>query len=272
MRRKVIARKVAYHGATWRALDHGHHSIRTPFEPLVDGVRHVANTNRYRCKYCAEAGGARSRAPTGGRDDRAGGPRDRRDGDHGAGPELGRHVHPAPGIPPPRARDLRRLRRPPGRRRGHLRLRPARRVVRLPALRLRARPDHVRQGSHQRLCVARRAADLRPRGRAVRRARRVLPARHHVRRPPDGDGDRERQSRRHGAPRPARERARQRGLLRRAAARAGGRPRDHRRRARRRLLHVARAREGPRDARDVQRAGVPGAAARVPLAAVRRPA
>ena len=33
-------------------------------------------------------------------------------------------------------------------------------------------------------------ADLRPGGRAVRRARRVLPARHHVRRPPDGDGDR----------------------------------------------------------------------------------
>ena len=57
MRRKVIARKIAYHGTTMGALSiTGITSIRTPFEPLVDGVRHVANTNRYRCKYCAEAG------------------------------------------------------------------------------------------------------------------------------------------------------------------------------------------------------------------------
>ena len=57
MRRKVIARKVAYHGTTMGALSiTGITSIRTPFEPLIDGVRHVANTNRYRCKYCAEAG------------------------------------------------------------------------------------------------------------------------------------------------------------------------------------------------------------------------
>ena len=57
MRRKVISRKVAYHGTTMGALSiTGITSIRTPFEPLIDGVRHVANTNRYRCKYCAEAG------------------------------------------------------------------------------------------------------------------------------------------------------------------------------------------------------------------------
>ena len=85
------------------------------------------------------------------RDDRAGGARDGRHGDHGARAELRRHVHAAPAVPPPRARDLRRLRRPAGRRRGHLRLRPPRRVVRLPALRLRARPDHVRQGAHERV-------------------------------------------------------------------------------------------------------------------------
>ena len=49
MRRKVIARKVAYHGTTMGALSiTGITSIRTPFEPLVPGVRHVANTNRYR--------------------------------------------------------------------------------------------------------------------------------------------------------------------------------------------------------------------------------
>ena len=55
MRRKVIARKLAYHGTTMGALSiTGITAIRTPFEPLVSGVRHVANTNRYRCKYCAD--------------------------------------------------------------------------------------------------------------------------------------------------------------------------------------------------------------------------
>jgi adenosylmethionine-8-amino-7-oxononanoate aminotransferase len=55
MRRKVIARKLAYHGATLGALSiTGISAIRTPFEPLIPGVRHVANTNRYRCKYCAD--------------------------------------------------------------------------------------------------------------------------------------------------------------------------------------------------------------------------
>ena len=56
MRRKVISRKVAYHGTTMGALSiTGITAIRTPFEPLIDGVRHVANTNRYRCKYCSDA-------------------------------------------------------------------------------------------------------------------------------------------------------------------------------------------------------------------------
>ena len=55
MRRKVIARKLAYHGTTMGALSiTGITAIRTPFEPLIAGVRHVANTNRYRCKYCAD--------------------------------------------------------------------------------------------------------------------------------------------------------------------------------------------------------------------------
>ena len=55
MRRKVIARKIAYHGTTMGALSMtGITGIRTMFEPLVPGVRHVANTNRYRCKYCSE--------------------------------------------------------------------------------------------------------------------------------------------------------------------------------------------------------------------------
>ena len=58
MRRKVIARKLAYHGTTYGALSlTGITGIRTPFEPLMPGVRHVANTNEYRCKYCADQGG-----------------------------------------------------------------------------------------------------------------------------------------------------------------------------------------------------------------------
>jgi adenosylmethionine-8-amino-7-oxononanoate aminotransferase len=57
-RRKVIARKIAYHGTTYGALSlTGITALRTPFEPLMAGVRHVANTNQYRCKYCADQGG-----------------------------------------------------------------------------------------------------------------------------------------------------------------------------------------------------------------------
>jgi adenosylmethionine-8-amino-7-oxononanoate aminotransferase len=54
-RRKVISRKIAYHGTTMGALSiTGITALRTPFEPLIPGVRHVANTNRYRCKYCSD--------------------------------------------------------------------------------------------------------------------------------------------------------------------------------------------------------------------------
>jgi adenosylmethionine-8-amino-7-oxononanoate aminotransferase len=45
---KVIARNVAYHGTTMGALSiNGIPSLRAPFEPLVPGVTHVRNTNRY---------------------------------------------------------------------------------------------------------------------------------------------------------------------------------------------------------------------------------
>ena len=58
MRRKVISRKIAYHGTTYGALSlTGITSIRAPFEPLMPGVRHVTSTNPYRCKYCADKGG-----------------------------------------------------------------------------------------------------------------------------------------------------------------------------------------------------------------------
>ncbi len=48
-RYKMIARRIAYHGTTLGALSlTGIWSLRAPFEPLMPGVRHVSNTNRYR--------------------------------------------------------------------------------------------------------------------------------------------------------------------------------------------------------------------------------
>ena len=47
-RYKVIARHVAYHGTTMGALSiNGIPALREPFEPLLPGVHHVRNTNRY---------------------------------------------------------------------------------------------------------------------------------------------------------------------------------------------------------------------------------
>jgi adenosylmethionine-8-amino-7-oxononanoate aminotransferase len=55
-RTKVISRNIAYHGTSMGALSiTGIPSLRTPYEPLVPGVNRVANTNRYRCRYCANA-------------------------------------------------------------------------------------------------------------------------------------------------------------------------------------------------------------------------
>jgi adenosylmethionine-8-amino-7-oxononanoate aminotransferase len=45
---KAIARHIAYHGTTMGALSiNGIPALRDPFEPLVPGVHHVRNTNRY---------------------------------------------------------------------------------------------------------------------------------------------------------------------------------------------------------------------------------
>ncbi len=47
-RYKMIARRIAYHGTTLGALSlTGIAALRTTFEPLMPGVRHVSNTNRY---------------------------------------------------------------------------------------------------------------------------------------------------------------------------------------------------------------------------------
>jgi adenosylmethionine-8-amino-7-oxononanoate aminotransferase len=46
---KAIARRIAYHGTTMGALSiTGVAALRNPFEPLVPGVIHVGNTNRFR--------------------------------------------------------------------------------------------------------------------------------------------------------------------------------------------------------------------------------
>ncbi len=48
-RTKVISREIAYHGTTMGALSiTGLPGLKEPFEPLVPGTRHVANTNFYR--------------------------------------------------------------------------------------------------------------------------------------------------------------------------------------------------------------------------------
>ncbi|MCY4194941.1 MAG: aspartate aminotransferase family protein [bacterium] len=53
-RHKVISRHLSYHGTSMGALSiTGLAGLREPFEPLVPGVSHAANTNRYRCELCA---------------------------------------------------------------------------------------------------------------------------------------------------------------------------------------------------------------------------
>ena len=48
-RRKFIARRVAYHGTSFGAMSlNGIAAVRSMFEPLMSGVRHVYNTKRYR--------------------------------------------------------------------------------------------------------------------------------------------------------------------------------------------------------------------------------
>ena len=79
---------------------------------------------------------------------------------------------------------LPRARRPVRLGRGHLRLRPARRVVRRQALRRAARPHHLRQGHHVRLRAARRGGRLAPGvGALLGRRRPAVPPRLHVHRP-----------------------------------------------------------------------------------------
>ena len=92
-----------------RALDHRHHV--DPHAVRAADRRRPPRREHEHLPLQVLLGDGRLHARMrrrGGRDDRAGGPRDGRHGDHGARPERRRDVHAAPGVPPPRARDLRR--------------------------------------------------------------------------------------------------------------------------------------------------------------------
>jgi adenosylmethionine-8-amino-7-oxononanoate aminotransferase len=53
-RYKVISRNIAYHGTPMGALSiTGIPGLRAPYEPLVPGAFHCANTDRYRCRFCS---------------------------------------------------------------------------------------------------------------------------------------------------------------------------------------------------------------------------
>lgn len=55
-RYKTVSRRIAYHGTTMGALSVGGLTgIRSQYEPLLPGARHVPIPHRYRCDYCARA-------------------------------------------------------------------------------------------------------------------------------------------------------------------------------------------------------------------------
>lgn len=58
LKRKIIARRGAYHGCTMGALSlTGIPLSRVPFEPLDPNVRHAPNTHQRTCLYCHDKGG-----------------------------------------------------------------------------------------------------------------------------------------------------------------------------------------------------------------------
>ena len=170
MKHKVISRAIAYHGTTQGALSitglpgaqaavraAGAVDVPGPEHQLLPGPEHAPTTSR------RSAAGPPTRSPSRSRT-RA---RHRRRGLPRAGAERRRLLPAAARLLPAGPRDLRRVRRPAGLRRGHLRVRPARPHVRRRALRLRARHDHLRQGHHLRLRPARRDDRHRPADGAV---------------------------------------------------------------------------------------------------------
>ena len=216
-RYKVLSREYAYHGTSMGALAvTGLSAIKHDFEPLPPGGVRVPNTNFYRAPEFVADDETEVRR-LGRRRDRAGHPaRGRRVGRGRvprAGAELRRLLHPAARLLPAGAADLRQVRRAAGLGRGDLRVRAARLLLRVRAVRLPARHHHLRQGRHLRLLAARRHDRPRRADGAVPARRRDVPARHHVRRAPGVVRRRPGQPGRLRAGRPARQRAGERGGL-----------------------------------------------------------
>ena len=175
-------------------------ALRAPFEPLVPDVVHVRNTNRY---HRPPARRRRSSRRSCSRTSSA--------AIEQAGPETvamvimepvqnaGGSFTPPAGYWAGRPRDLRRVRGPALRRRGDHRLRAARRLVRLRAVRHPARHRHLREGALVGLRVDRRGDRPRRGHGAVPRGDADVHARDHLRRPSGAGGDRAQEHRDHEA-------------------------------------------------------------------------
>ena len=218
-RTKAIAREIAYHGVTLGALSFtGVRPMKEPFGASPIPVVRVSNTNGFRHELEHDPGRPLRPAARGDgahdRRDRAG---DRGDDHRRAGAERRRRAGAAGGLLGRPARDRRPLRHRARGRRGDHRLRALRRVLRLRPLRPGARRRHARQGPHVGLRADGRRDGLRPHRRAALRRGPDAAARHHVRRPPDGGGDRAAQHRDLRARGRAGERPRARGLPARPA-------------------------------------------------------
>ena len=136
--------------------------------------------------------------------------------------------------------------------------------VRLRALRLPPRHDHVRQGPHERLLAVRRGDLSRlPRRAVPRAARRVVRARHHVRRSSGELCGRAREPRRRSTTNACSTTCARTSAELRARLDGLRDTTDRRRRARRRLLLGHRARARPGDQGDVPQGGAGSAPARV---------
>ena len=258
-RYKVISRYIAYHGTTMGAL-----SI-TGVPAIKPAVRAARARRDPRAEHeLVPAGADRSRRGDRARDRDAKVPRPSRRCSSSrcrtrAAASRRRRLLPT------RARDLRRDRRAARLRRGDLRVRPARPLVRFRALRLPARHHHDGEGHDVGLLADRRHDRAPAPRRAVPQRRQHLPARHHVRRPPVSSAvalanldliERE------GLLEHVRENE---GAFRATLEQAARSP-DRRRRARRRLLLRHRARQGQGDEGDVQRRRERTPPARLPLA------
>ena len=148
--------------------------MKATFEPLVPGTLPRSQHQLYRAPEASATtpkAFGRWAADRIERGDPVRGSGHRSRGLPGAGAELRRLLPAAARLLRAGARDLRRVRRPAGLRRGHLRLRPDRHDVRLRQVRLRAGHDHLRQGDDLRLLPDRRDDRLRPAVRTVQARR-----------------------------------------------------------------------------------------------------